>query len=131
MSSNRGHAIRVPQHSNTMKLLSRAEELCLLSVRMHDGQAYGASIRNHLIDATETDWSIGVVYQTLDRMAGRGLLSTHVGAPTAERGGRSKKIYRLTKEGIQALAIIRAIQQDMWRDLKDAGLDIPAFGSTS
>jgi len=109
-----------------MNLLSRAEEFCLLSVRMHDGEAYGASVRNHLVDATETDWSIGVVYQTLDRLARKGFLSTSIGDPTPERGGRSKRYYALTRKGLQALVLSREVQQNMWQNLDEIGLSLPS-----
>jgi PadR family transcriptional regulator PadR len=110
-----------------MKLLTRAEEFCLLSVQRHDGDAYGASIRNHLIDSTDSDWSIGVVYQTLDRLAAKGLLTSYIGEPTAERGGRSKKFFQLTKAGKYQLAQIRDIQRSMWAELKQAGRDLPSL----
>ena len=106
-----------------MTLLSRSEELLLLAVwRLQDG-AYGAAIRNHLTDVTDEDWSIGSVYGTLDRLARQGFVQTFMGAPTPERGGRSKRFFELTAEGVGALNSVRSVQESMWQ-----GLPTLAFG---
>ena len=85
--------------------------------------AYGAAIRNHLTDVTDEDWSIGSVYGTLDRLARQGFVRTFMGAPTPERGGRSKRFFQLTAEGVAALNCVRSVQESMWQ-----GLPTLAFG---
>jgi len=105
-----------------MKILSRAEELVLLSVwRLQEG-AYGVSIRKLIIDITGVDWSIGAVYVPLDRLTKMGFLETIQGEPTSERGGRSKRYYKLTKEGLAALEHINKVNEAMRADLPDMGL---------
>jgi PadR family transcriptional regulator, regulatory protein PadR len=47
--------------------------------------------------------SLGTVYKTLLRMEAKGLVSAHLGEPTAERGGRRKKHYQVTLAGKKAL----------------------------
>ena len=47
--------------------------------------------------------SLGAVYKTLDRLEGKGYVASTVGEPTAERGGRSKRIYRVTASGLRVL----------------------------
>jgi DNA-binding PadR family transcriptional regulator len=100
-----------------MNLLSRTEELLLLAVWRLQDEAYGAAIRNHLTDITDEDWSIGSVYGTLDRLARQGLVRTFMGLPTPERGGRSKRYFQLTAEGVAALNRVRSVQKTMWEDL--------------
>lgn len=100
-----------------MKLISRAEELVLLAIWRLQGEAYGAILRNVLVDITEEDWSIGVVYNTLDRLARNGLVQSLLGEPTPERGGRAKRYFRLTTEGVAALERIRAVQNELWDSL--------------
>lgn len=102
-----------------MKILSRAEELVLLSVWRLQENAYGVTIRKHIIETTGTDWSIGAIYVPLDRLSKWGYLETIQGEPTAERGGRSKRYYRLTREGLDALEQLKQVQQNMWSDLPD------------
>lgn len=100
-----------------MNLLSRPEELILLAVWRLQNNAYGATIRNYLTDITDEDWSIASVYTPLDRLAARGLLRAYKGPPTPERGGRSKRFYRLTAEGVAALNHVKRVQEVMWAGL--------------
>lgn len=102
-----------------MNLLSRSEELALLAVWHLQHEAYGASIRSYLTRSTETEWSIASVYTPLDRLARKGFVGSHVGAPTPERGGRSKKMYRLTPMGVRALRQVRSIHDRLWNELPD------------
>lgn len=100
-----------------MNLLSRPEELLLLAVWRLQDRAYGAAIRNHLTTVTGEDWSIGSVYAPLDRLARKGLVHTHMGPPTPERGGRSKRFFTLTPQGVTALNRVRSVHETMWHGL--------------
>ncbi|MBN1274619.1 MAG: helix-turn-helix transcriptional regulator [Candidatus Aminicenantes bacterium] len=100
-----------------MKTLSRTEELVLLSVAYLKENAYGVSVRKHIMDLTEEDWSIGAIYVPLDRLTKWGFLDALKGEPTAERGGRRKRYYRLTKAGWKALCHTRKINRKFWNDI--------------
>jgi PadR family transcriptional regulator PadR len=100
-------------------MLTRVEELILLSVWKLQGNAYGAAIRNLLTDETGEDWPIATIYTPLDRMARKGLLASSVGNPTPERGGRSKKMYQLTAQGVRALESVRQMSETMWSELPE------------
>lgn len=102
-----------------MELLTRSEELLLLTVWKLQHNAYGAAIRDSLSQKTGKEWAIGSVYGPLDRLAKRGLLNTYIGGPTAERGGRSKRCYQLTKIGVKALSHTRKTTELFWKDLPD------------
>ncbi|MCK5146156.1 PadR family transcriptional regulator [bacterium] len=107
----------------TTKILSRAEELVLLAVwKLGDG-AYGVTIRKLIIERTQQEWSIGAIYVPLDRLTQWGFLDAIDGAPTAERGGRRKRYFRLTAQGIAALERLKKVQDDMWSDLPDLALN--------
>jgi DNA-binding PadR family transcriptional regulator len=97
-----------------MKLLSRSEEMVLLAVWMLQEDAYCVPIREHLMKVTRKKWSFGSIYDPLDRLEKKKLLESSLSEPTNERGGRSKRIYRLTKRGEKALLEIRSIQETMW-----------------
>ena len=103
-----------------MKILSRAEELVLLSVWKLQAEAYGVTIRKHIIDQTGLDWSIGAIYVPLDRLTKWGYLEALQGEPTAERGGRSKRYFRLTAEGKRALGRLRQVQETMWSEIPES-----------
>lgn len=102
-----------------MKLLSRSEEMVLLSVWKLQEEAYCVPIREHLIKVTHKPWSFGSIYDPLERLERKKLLASSLTEPTKERGGRSKRIYRLTPDGHKALIEIRNIQEAMWADTKE------------
>jgi DNA-binding PadR family transcriptional regulator len=62
------------------------------------------TVRREILRRTGRDLSIGAVYATLERLHAKGLVSTSVGEPTAERGGRAKRLFHLEAPGEQALA---------------------------
>jgi len=102
-----------------MKILPRAEELVLLAVWHLQDDAYGVAVRKHIIRVTGEDWSVGAIYVPLDRLAERGYLKTIRGDPTPERGGRSKRYYKVTKTGLEALRKTRRVQDVMWSKLPE------------
>ena len=104
-----------------MKILSRGEELTLLSVWRLGENAYGVPIRKHIIKMTDEDWSIGAIYVPLDRLTKWKFLRANQGDPTSERGGRSKRFYRLTGDGYEALQQLKSIQNAMWDSLPELG----------
>ena len=84
-------------------LLGEFERAVLLVVaRLGDG-AYGVPIRQELEARLNRPVSVGAVYATLDRLAEKGFVSSSVGEPTATRGGRAKKYFRVEASGIEAL----------------------------
>ncbi len=97
--------------------MSRSDELILLAVWKLQDDAYGASVLDHLQQSTSEEWSIAGVYAPLKRLARAGLLRSHTGRPTAERGGRRKRMYRLTANGVAALERSRAEYESMWQDV--------------
>jgi len=100
-----------------MKFLSRQEELLLLAVLKLKDNAYGVTIREMVGEATNKYWSIGAIYDILDRLERKNMVDATVGPPTAERGGKSKRYYKITREGYNALEEVRSIQSTMWSDL--------------
>jgi DNA-binding PadR family transcriptional regulator len=103
-----------------MKLLSRAEEIILLTVLKLQGNAYGVTIRERIKNKTGTTWSFGSIYMPLNKLARKGYVKKETGDPTSERGGRSKCLYEITDEGMTALASIRRVQENLWADVTDA-----------
>jgi len=102
-----------------MKFLSRQEELLLLAIWKLKDNAYGVTIRELISESTKKYWSIGAIYDILDRLERKRLVEPIIGEPTAERGGKSKRFYILTKEGHSALEEAKTIQNVMWSNLPD------------
>jgi PadR family transcriptional regulator, regulatory protein PadR len=83
--------------------LGSLEHIVLLAVMRLAADAYGMTVRREIECATGRDISIGAVYATLARLESKGFVKSHAGEPTAERGGRAKRYFRMTTDGEGAL----------------------------
>jgi PadR family transcriptional regulator PadR len=88
----------------TVGPLGEFETITLLSLLRLEPDAYGASIQREIETRTGRRVLLGAVYTTLERLERKGLVTSWVGEPTAERGGRRKKLYRLQPAGAEAVA---------------------------
>jgi len=101
-----------------MHLLTRTEELLLLSVWRVQEKAYGLGVRRNLSELLGRQMSVGAVYIPLERLVRKGFLVSEERSPTDKRGGRRKKFYLLSPRGKQALLDVRTLQQEAWSGLK-------------
>ena len=102
-----------------MKLVTRTEELILLAVLRLKEEAYCVPIFDYLNQISDKKWTLGNIYGPLYRLEQNGFLESYLGEPSAERGGKSKRFYRLTPQGVQALKEVRRLQQASWDGLTD------------
>jgi len=100
-----------------MELITRAEELILLAVWRLKEDAYCIPLRAQISDITGEEWSLGSIYMPLDRLVKRGLLDSYLTEATPERGGRRKRIYRLTGEGLERLQKMKDVETRMWEGI--------------
>ena len=100
-------------------MLTRIEEIILLGVHQLADNAYGLQIRKHVEHATGRRFSIGAIYVPLERLTRQGFLKSYEGDPTPTRGGRRKRYYEVTPEGLFALAEIRRLHEKLWADVPD------------
>ena len=94
--------------------LTDLEQLLLLSVVQAGDDAHAGSVREILEARGERKASLGSIYVTMTRLEERGMVESSMGAPTAERGGKAKRFYRVTPEGMLALQRSRRILERMW-----------------
>ena len=106
-----------------MNLLSRSEEIVLLAIWKLQGNAYGVSIRERVIDVTGYEWTIGALYAPLHRLEKKGYVKSYKGEPIAERGGRSKVFYEITEDGKKALIEIKKVNKENWADIPSIGFE--------
>ena len=99
-----------------MRLLSRSEELVLLTVWNLQDEASCLPVQRKLKEVTGKTWSLGSIFDPLDRLERKKLLESRLTEPTKERGGRSKRVYRLTVIGKRALRDLRSIQEALWTE---------------
>lgn len=98
--------------------LGSLEHIVLLAVMRLGSDAYGMTVRREIESATGRDISIGAVYATLTRLESKGFVNSYSGEPTAERGGRAKRYFRMTPDGKGALRNTHEIILKMSAGLK-------------
>ena len=97
-----------------MIILTRAEEIILLAIYKLKDNAYGVTIREQVFADIGVSWAFGAIYKTLKKMSAKGYVTKIASQPLAERGGRSKYIYRLTDVGREALQSIARVNASLW-----------------
>ena len=91
------------------------EQLVLTAILSLRDEAYGVTIHEKAGQlAAPKNISLGAVYVTLDRLEDKGLISSWLSDPTPERGGRSKRFYRLEALGERALEESAATAKRVW-----------------
>jgi PadR family transcriptional regulator, regulatory protein PadR len=83
--------------------LGEFEHIILLALLRLEDRAYGVTVRQEIEFRTHREVSIGAVYATLDRLETKGYVKSHLGEPTPERGGSSKRFFRVTPKGVAAV----------------------------
>jgi PadR family transcriptional regulator PadR len=99
-----------------MNILSRSEEIILLTVWKLGQNAYGVTIREQVTKDMGQEWSFGAVYKPLKQLLHKGFVEKRSSEPCAERGGRTKFMYTLTPDGRTALREARRIHKALWTE---------------
>ena len=95
-------------------------ELMILLTVIHLGEeAYGVPISREMEKQRRRGVSVGSVYAALERLEQKGLVKSEIGDPTPERGGKAKRYFRVTKEGLRQLHKTRRVLTAMWEGLPD------------
>ena len=91
------------------------EELVLLAVQRLGDDACGVSIKQLLERETTRDVSIGAVYASLDRLEEKSFVRSEMTRGTSVRGGRSRRSFLASPEGVRALKEMRRVRDRLWR----------------
>jgi DNA-binding PadR family transcriptional regulator len=95
------------------KGLSQLEQYVLLCLVRLGDEAYGVPIHQEIEERTQRSISIATVYTALDRLEKEGFVRSRLSSPLPERGGRAKRLYRLSVEGATALQRARRVLESM------------------
>ena len=106
-----------------MRHLSRKEEMLMMIIWKLGENAYGVPIRDEVIKISKKYWSIGAIYDVLDRLTRDGYVSRYMGDSMKERGGRRKRIYKITKSGYEALQELNRVHDLIWTNLPKLEFD--------
>jgi len=101
------------------KFISRTEEFLLLAVWQLKENAYGVTIRNQLKETIGKTWSYGALFVMLCRLEKKGYLTSHFAEPSSQRGGKSKRIFQLSPQGIKALKEVRKANESAWSGIEE------------
>ena len=96
------------------EFLGGFELLVLLALIRLGDDAYGVPISEAIEESSGREVSIGSVYITLDRLAKKGLVSSRLGEPTAERGGRAKRYFHITAKGLREVRQAQRTLTTLW-----------------
>jgi DNA-binding PadR family transcriptional regulator len=98
-------------------LLTDLELMILLATLRVGDEAYGVQIAREIERTSGRRVLLGACYAALDRLEGNELVTSRIGSPTAERGGRAKRFFRVTPRGLKAVKDTREALVALWQDV--------------
>ena len=100
-------------------LLTDFEFMILLATLRTGKEAYGVQIAREIETISGRRVLLGAAYAALDRMERNGLVSSTLGNPTPERGGRAKRVFRVTPRGLRAARDTQRALVALWQDVPE------------
>lgn len=94
--------------------LGEFEEIILLAVAVMDGRAYGVAVMHEIMEQSGRVARLNQVHSALQRLEEKGMVRSALGEPTAERGGKRKKLFTITAYGQRTLREIQEIRTSFW-----------------
>ena len=94
--------------------LGEFEELTLLAVCAMKGTAYGVPVQHFVEKATRRNVTMGAVYQALDRLEDKGYVRSALGEASQTRGGKRKRIFEATADGVKVVKTVRQVRERIW-----------------
>ena len=102
--------------------LGELEELVMLSVGILYDNAYGLAIQKEIKERCKRSITISTVHSVTSRLEEKGYLSARYDGATPERGGRRKRLFRLTVAGQAVISKIREMREEMWNSIPKVAL---------
>jgi DNA-binding PadR family transcriptional regulator len=99
--------------------LGEFELMVLLALIRLGEDAYGVPISREIEERAGREVALGSVYAALERLEGKGLVTSRLGDPTAERGGRAKRYFRITANGLREVRETQRALTNLWRGLPE------------
>lgn len=100
------------------RALGELEQLVLVAILRLGEEAYGVPVVDEIEERTGREVTRAAVYVALTRMEKRGLVSSRMGEPTAERGGKAKRYFRVEPEAIDKLKASKEALVSMWEGVE-------------
>jgi DNA-binding PadR family transcriptional regulator len=101
--------------------IGTSELMVLLALIRLGEDAYGVPIAREIEERSGRAIALASVYATLDRLEDKGFVVSELGEPTAERGGRAKKYFTITGEGVSEVRAAKRSLTKLWKGLPQLG----------
>lgn len=101
------------------RFLTDFELMIMLAIFRVREQAYGVPIAREIEATTGRPVTLAAVYLALDRLQQNKLVTSRLGGPTPERGGRAKKFFRVTPAGLRAVRQTQRAFVALWHDIPE------------
>lgn len=99
--------------------LGEFEELVLLTSALLVNTAYSVTIADEIEKQTGRNVTLSTVHTALYRLEKKGFVESYMGGTTQDRGGRRKRLYRITASGFEVLNRAKNIRNQMWSMMPD------------
>ncbi|MEP2025771.1 MAG: helix-turn-helix transcriptional regulator [Reichenbachiella sp.] len=96
--------------------LGEFEELVLLTIANLGDEAYGMAVLKDINARTNRNLSLGGMHSTLTRLEEKGYITSYLGEPTSERGGRRKRYFELTSTAKSSLTEMKSLRDELWEN---------------
>lgn len=93
--------------------------MVMLALMRLDDEAYGVPISHEIEQRSGREVALGSVYAALERLEEKGLVTSRLGDPTAERGGRAKRYFKVTAQGLHGVRETQKALMNLWRGLPE------------
>jgi PadR family transcriptional regulator PadR len=114
----------IVEDMNEHSYLGEFELMVLLTIIHLGDQAYGVPLSRELARRRGRDVSVGSVYAALDRLEAKDMIISSLGESTPERGGRAKRYFRVTKQGLRSAHATRSVLSKLWKSLPSPGEEL-------
>jgi len=95
--------------------LGELEEIVLLTIGILDGKGYGVRVKKELAEQLNRTVTLSALHTVMHRLEKKGFLSSFMGEATKERGGKRKRIFKITSLGRSILQESRENRERMWQ----------------
>lgn len=109
------HFFAIYEQMRPRAYLGEFELMVILAVAFLGEDAYGVPISRELERYRGREVSVGSVYAALERLEEKGLVTSTLGEPTSERGGRAKRYFQVTQQGMRMIRETREVLMGLWR----------------
>ncbi len=97
--------------------LGELEELVLMIVAILNEEAYGVKVMDEILSQINRKVNISAVHTVLDRLENKGLVESYMGGASSERGGRRKRLFKITSEGSRAITFVHQTRNQLFNQI--------------